>query len=321
MKLKEKSVMKKNWILRFAICLAAIGISQASGQSGSMPQEQTGAMESSNSPGIPKLIWIYREDVKPARGAQHQKVEQGFSQFWASHQVEPFLALDSMSGNASEAMFISGYNSYASFEKDFQIFAKAQNGPRKAEFEALEHQEADLINGVRSMVARYRPELSYRADSFMDGMPKSRYFQIETMRVRPGKNEEFANAAKMFVDAYQKSSIDQPFVIYEMVSGAPTGTYLVFTEMDSLGHLDMAGELDQRVTEAMGESNMKNLMSGMGEVFTSIERNLYAFNPKTSLVSEAFAAADPGFWSSPSRMLARTADPSPGKATPRKKNK
>jgi hypothetical protein len=309
---QEECGMRKNLVLLFAFSWVVAGFVPVFGQS---------APDSQNAAGIPKLIWIYREDIKPARSAQHQKIEQGFSQFWASNHVEPFLALDSISGNASEMMFISGYDSFAAFEKDFQVFEKAQDGPRKAEYQALAGQEADLVNGVRSVVARLRPDLSYRADSFMGGMPKSRYFQIETMRVRPGKSSAFAHGAKMFVDAYEKSSIEQPWVVYEVVSGGPSDTYLIFSEMNSLGVLDNEGEREQKITEAMGESAMKSLMDGSGEVFLSVERNLYAFNPKASLVSEAFAAMDPQFWGSHSRELAKSADVTVPKPASKKKNK
>jgi hypothetical protein len=305
--------MRKKLVLLFACSLFVAGFAPVFGQSG--------AADSQPGRGMPKLIWIYREDVKPARSTQHQKVEQGFTQFWASNHVEPFLALDSVSGNASEMTFISGYDSFAAFEKDFQTLAKAQDGARKAEYQALAGQEADLVNGVRSMVARFRPDLSYHADDFMSGMPKSRYFQIETMRVRPGKSSAFARGAKMFADAYEKSNIEQPWVVYEVVSGGPSETYLIFAEMNSLGILDSEGEREEKITEAMGESTMKSLMDGTGEVFLSIERNLYAFNPKTSLVSEAFAAADPEFWGSRASEPARAADMTTPKPASRKKGK
>ena len=44
--------------------------------------------------------------------------------------------------------------SLASMEKDYAIFGKASSG---AEYDALEKQEADLVNSVRSMVAVLRP--------------------------------------------------------------------------------------------------------------------------------------------------------------------
>jgi hypothetical protein len=41
---------------------------------------------------------------------------------------------------------------------------------------------------------------------------------------------------------------------------------------------------------------MKNLMKTAGDVFLSLENNVYAFNPNMSNVSKEFAAGDPKFW-------------------------
>src|SRR2546428_10890457 len=91
-------------------------------------------------PQLPKVLWIYREDTKPARGSAHERVERGFAQHWAKNKVEPFLALEAVSGNMTEVMFLSGYGSLAAMEKDYQNFGKASNG---AEYEALQRQEAE----------------------------------------------------------------------------------------------------------------------------------------------------------------------------------
>jgi hypothetical protein len=33
------------------------------------------------------VLWIYREDVKVARGIVHNRVERGYAQFWAKAQI------------------------------------------------------------------------------------------------------------------------------------------------------------------------------------------------------------------------------------------
>ena len=71
---------------------------------------------------LPRVLLIYREDAKPARGPVHSRVEQAFAQYWAKQKVQPFLALEAWSGNPNEVMFITGYDSLASMEKDYQLF-------------------------------------------------------------------------------------------------------------------------------------------------------------------------------------------------------
>src|SRR5712692_4255296 len=244
-------------------------------------------------PQLPKVLWIYREDVKPARASAHEKVEHGLAQHWAKSNIQPFLAVEAVSGTATEVMFLSGYDSLAAMEKDYQTFGKASNG---AEYDALERQEAELVNSVRAIVAVLRPDMSYRADRFMNVMPQSRYFSIETFRVRLGHDADFAAGGKLFQNAFEKMKREQPYAMYQVIMGAPEGTYLLFSPMKSLKEMDDEFANQGAFMQAMGEDNMKNLMKGAGDVFVTMESNVYAFNPNMSYVSKEFAAADPKYW-------------------------
>jgi len=244
-------------------------------------------------PEVPKVLWIYREDAKPSRGSAHERVERGFAQYWAKNNVQPFLGLEAVSGNATEVMFLSGYDSLAAMEKDYQAFGKAANG---AEYEALERQEAEVVTSVRSMVAVIRPDLSYRPERLMSVLPQSRYFNIETFRVRLGRDADFAAGGKLFRDAFEKLKRDQPYVMYQVMMGAPEGTYLLFSPLKSLKEIDDDFANQGALMQAMGDENMKNLMKGLGDVFLSMESNVYAFNPSISNVSKEFAAGDLKFW-------------------------
>jgi hypothetical protein len=244
-------------------------------------------------PQLPKVLWIYREDTKPGRSSAHQKVEHGFAQYWAKNKVQPFLAIEAISGTATEVMFLSGYGSLAAMEQDYQNFGKASNGP---EYEALTRQEADLVNSVRATVAILRPDMSYKPERMMSVMPQSRYLSIETFRVRLGHDADFAAGSKLFQNAFEKMKREQPYVMYQVIMGAPEGTYLLFSPMKSLKEVDDEYANQGAFMQAMGEENMKNLMKGVGDVFVTMENNVYAFNPQMSNVSKEFAAADPKFW-------------------------
>jgi len=242
---------------------------------------------------LPRVLLIYREDAKPARGPAHSKVEQGFAQYWAKQKVQPFLGLEAWSGNPNEVMFISGYDSLATMEKDYQAFGKAANGP---EYDSLIRQEAELINSSRAIVAMLRPDLSYRADRFMSVLPQCRYFSIETFRVRLGKDADFEAGSKQFQNAFEKMKRDTPYVMYQVIMGGAEGTYLLFFPLKSLKDLDDDFASQGAMIQAMGEENMKSLMKSAGDVFLSLESNVYAFNPNMSNVSKEFAAGDPKFW-------------------------
>ncbi len=246
-----------------------------------------------NQSDAPRVLWIYREEAKPARGAAHARVEQGLAQHWAKNNVGPFLAVESVSGNANEVMFLSAYGSLAEFEKDYQAFGRAANGP---EYDALELQEAELVNKQRSMVAMLRPDLSYHPERLLSVLPQSRYFNIETFRVRLGHDADFAAGGKLFVSAFEKLKREQPYVMYQVTMGALEGTYLLVSPMKSLKEIDDEFANEGALVQAMGEENMKNLMKTTGDVFISMESNVYAFNPNMSNVPKEVVAADPKFW-------------------------
>ena len=283
--------MKKNLFLSLVVSALCFGAVQAAAQTAT----QTTATQMTASTTLPKVMWLYHETVKPAKGTEHAKVEQGFARLWAKAQVQPFLGLESLS-STNETLFVSGYDSFASFETDYQVFMKTSSGSMQTEFNALERQEADVISNIRSAVAVLRDDISYKADGFMQGLPQARYLEIMTMRLAPGKEEQFAEVAKFYRDAFQKGDWDAPFAIYRIMFGAPEGTYLVVVPMKSLKTMDEAMVTHPRLLQAMGEDNMKRIMKTAAEIVTYSETNLYAFNPKISNVSAEFAAADPQFW-------------------------
>jgi len=156
-----------------SVCLLLIVIAMLAGAVSAAAQTQ---------PQLPKVLWIFREDTKPARGGSHEKVEHGFAQYWAKNKVQPFLAVQAVSGTATEVMFLSGYDSLASMERDMQAFDKASSG---AEFDALERQEADLVSTVRSTVAVLRPDMSYHPERMMSVMPQSKQSTNRPVSLQP----------------------------------------------------------------------------------------------------------------------------------------
>lgn len=262
---------------------------------------------------MPKVVWLYEESVRPAMNNVHERVEHSFSQFWAKAQVQPFLGLDSLS-STNETLFVSGYDSFGAFENDFQIFNKAMNGSAQSEFGTLERQEAGVINGIRSRVAVLQDELSCMTDRFRSELPKSRYFQIMSFRIQPGKDQDFASVAKFYRSAFEKGDYQHPFAIYRVVFGGQGSNYLVFVPMKSLKAIDDTMTTETAILKGMGEDAYTNIMKTAGEAVISEENNLYAFCPKMSNVSKDFAAVDPEFWTPKADIKAAPAPKATGEA-------
>jgi len=69
--------MRKRYVFLMVICLVLFG------------QCLIWAQASASS-GVPKVVWMFREDVKVARGMVHDRVETAFARLWAKDKCSRF---------------------------------------------------------------------------------------------------------------------------------------------------------------------------------------------------------------------------------------
>jgi hypothetical protein len=81
-------------------------------------------------------------------------------------------------------------------------------------------------------------------------------------------------------------------MVYQVISGAPAGTYLLVAPFASLKSLDDA--LAAVPTYACPEEKVAKKAAAEGEIMH--ENLLFRVEPEISYVSDDFAAADPAFW-------------------------
>ncbi len=244
----------------------------------------------------PKLLIIYREDVKPGKTLAHAKMETAWTQaLLRINWPTPMLALTSMSG-PDQVWFTIGYDTFADLEKGTKLeessagFAqiRQQYGPS----------ESDFLDSSRSMIAVLQPELSYKTDF---DLTATRYFRVRTVRIPSGHGEDWTAMRKLLVAAFTKANTGGPLIVYRVAIGAPSGTYLIFAPYKSLA------ELDQQV-------NMREIMGGDFDKFAelatkasvSTEDALFSINNRMSLPAKEWVAADPTFWR-PKPMVAKAA--------------
>ena len=242
-------------------------------------------------PGPPRVLQIFREEVKPGKGPAHQKWETGWPRAfakvnWPTH----FLGMTSVSG-PSEAWFLTGYESFAAWEKDRQNFDN--NRTLKAEDDRLTAGDGEFLSASRSIVAAYREDLSSKV---VIQLPKMRYFRVLTFRVRPGHDSDFEEAAKIIKAGYEKANVALPWASYQVSLGMPTPTYLVFLPMKSFDEIDASVARSKTMQEAYGEENQKKMTKLASDGYLTIDSNIFAFDPKMSYPAKEFIAADPEFW-------------------------
>lgn len=241
----------------------------------------------------PKVISLYREEVKPARGAQHAALEATYAAHWAKHGVQPYLALNAITGPASDVVFVSSYPGWESVDKDMAAYDKGAAAP---EFAGIARKEAELVSSVRAVMAELHPELSYNAEKMMSELPHARYVWIRTVRVKPGHGADFVEMSKALLKAHQDAKVDESWAAYRVVAGAPSGTYLMFQTSRLLAEEEGSDAAHKAMRDAAGAEYAAKMAKLAEASVASDQSELYALSPKMSLVSKEFAAADAAFW-------------------------
>ena len=253
----------------------------------------------------PKVLRLVRETIKPGRAAAHEKLGTVLAHTMARGKYPVnFLALSAVTGD-EESWTLESHDSFASVENADTFIEKAP--VLKWSLGRYEAQDGEFISARRRMLAAYRKDLSYHGEQLAQTLPKMRYMSVVMVRLRPSRDAEFSEAVRTVAAAYEKSNSDQPLVIYQVVSGAQSPTFLFFTSMASLTAMDDAGRRGKALRDALGEQGGAFVLKTSTEVTASSESFLFAFNPRTSYVSKDFAAADADFW---------TPKPPPKPATP-----
>ncbi len=244
--------------------------------------------------GPPAVLRIIRQTMKPGAVAEQEKLAATAARALARARYPAnFLALSSITGGL-ETWIVESHDSFASVEAASTF---VENTPAvKWWLSQYEAQAGAAVTDVRRILAIFRPDLSYRGDQFAMDLPKMRYMSLVMVRLLPARDTEFAEAVRLVKAAYEKTGSDQPLVIYQVVSGAPSPAYLFFSPMVSLKSMDDSPARGKAMREALGEDGAAKTVKTSSEVTAASESFLFTLNPKLSYVSKEFAAVDPEFW-------------------------
>ena len=267
--------MRKILLAFFALCLFVSAAFEARAQSAPPP----------------KVLSIFREEIKAGRGAAHENLETGYVQ--ASHKAKwpvYYLAMTAEFGG-SDAWFITAYESYAAMAKDRTESRK--NPQLSAEYDRLDAKDAEFRTGQRSFVCSLNEELTIGGAFDVTQM---RYFSVNTVRVRPGHDQEWQEARRLIAEAVRKAVPDAHSIVYSVTAGMPSGTYLVFTPRKSLAELDPNPAVGKAVQDALGEENAKKRQKLLSDSVISTETTIYGFSPRMSYVPKEWAKTGGDFW-------------------------
>jgi len=235
--------------------------------------------------GPPAVIRAFHEEIKQGKSAAHERSEAAFMQAAAKANFPAhILGLTNITG-ISQAVFLEAFDTFASIPGAEAVLDKPEFGP-------LDAVDAELRTSQWSQLARYRTDLSYGAEKI--DLRKARFLSIETIRIREGQAQKFEELVKTLVSGAVKSGDNQPVAAYEVISGAPGGTYLVLEPMASLKSLDEGPQREQALVQAM--PNGPQTLRELSETMASEESILFAVNPAMSYVPKEWITSSPEFW-------------------------
>jgi hypothetical protein len=253
--------------------------------------------------GPPKVISLVREEIKPGRGSAHAKSAASFIAA-ANKANAPLhrIALVPVSGDDNAVVYVQAFDSFADVEASYKQMEEtvAANAAFKAELDRLDREEIDQHASQRRAYYTLRPELSYEPRT-PDQTGKSRFMSIITTRIKPGRVPDYVDYIKSLNVARKKAGVDAHTAVYQVMTGAPTGTFLSFTSMRSLSDIDdirqRMEQSQKAVEEALGGPDVtKQRRMLLSEIVADGYNTLYAMEPSLSRPPALIAAADPDFW-------------------------
>jgi hypothetical protein len=260
----------------------------------------------------PPILQIYRDQIKPSKIAEYSRIEGEAALACARASTWPYLTIQSMTG-PQEVWFISGFDSYAAMERSEEPFAR--NALLSAELNRMLEAKASLVGDPRAVYAQYRDDLSSNTGLIQPG---ARFFSITMVTVRPGHEREFEDIHHTLKSVRQRAGIEDNRVVYQVVSGMPRNTFLIFSAHHSLQNAGLAlfPAVDDYATD-VDDSTRNRFDDYTRLAVQSSETWVFSVSPAMSNPAGEWIVDDPEFWRSSPPLQRQAAPKKPADNTPR----
>ncbi len=189
------------------------------------------------------------------------------------------FGLTALTGPA-ESWLIETHNSFDSLEQFDQGAARGRNGGGE---------------DSRSLIAFYRQWWSHRPEEALQALRKARYLQISLYRIAVGAENDLAEILRARRASLDSINLDRPDLVYQVVAGAPSGTFLLISPLPSLRVLDEG--VSRSAAAYLRSTGSPSSRNGPNRpVELSHENLIFRLDPRLSVVSDDFGAAAPDFW-------------------------
>jgi len=233
---------------------------------------------------VPPIVQLVR---KPGTGGASLKP------YANSQAAINVIGMASVTG-LPETWLVESHFSFASVEDlDQRISAVS---PVRSLGDTGDPLQDDVLMPSRTMLALYRPNWSYRPDQAIRMFPRARYFQVSLFRIRPGTESEFGELIRLRRATADVINLDRPDLAYQVISGAPAGTFVFLAPIASLRNFDDGVNPVPVFAEGLANARAKDGSKIAADTEMSREHVLFRVEPRISYVSREFADVDPDFW-------------------------
>jgi hypothetical protein len=253
----------------------------------------------------PKFLHIFREQVKAGRSADHAKWEAGWPAAYEKAKAPyNYVALASLTG-PTEVWYVTTLASQAAYGE--MLASESKNPALSTELDRLQKGDGEFLSEGNALQAMARPDLSY--GEFPD-IALMRFWEITTWRVKPGHDEGFDAAVKAYMSAVKRAGTPSRWRTYQVVAGAPAGTYLIFSSVASFADFDRGAADSETIWKGKTEEEGTTIGKFLTDGLINRVGNRYRLDPVQSYVPKEVRAKDPAFWMpKPAAVRSTTAKP------------
>ena len=252
----------------------------------------------------PPFLYFQIEEVAPGQTSAHlDNLAAQLAVYrhagWPLHSI----ALDSIAGPGNEFVILVGFETFHAMDQTNVDFADSPKDLTR--YQQLTNEEDAMLESHRGLVGVYRPDLSYQVDH--NAMAHARVVFMNEQIVRAGQSDEYESDMKFVVQAFSDAHTKINEYVYQIVAGAPPGTYIRIEPLRGLGDWDDWPNQMKNTMESLDDAGRKRFLE-LGKDYTvetpaaahalgdSPATRLYNIHPELSSVTDSFAAKDPAFW-------------------------
>jgi hypothetical protein len=240
---------------------------------------------------VPKIIQIYKDEVKMGSQMTYDNLIRQVRQTVNSSNAGLFwVAATPITGHAGTVSFITFHENFADVEATGKTWEKAMAPLMKDA--SFNRELGQSVGSSKSIIARYREDLSYRPEKFDMGTATN--WELGIVKLKPGTSMDFADLEKESLELHKRGNIDEHWVVYQVEYGSSQPTFLFLTGLKSLADLD--SDLKDAHKAVFTDAVRRRFSTTAREVVTSEEGVLLAVRPDISRPSQTLVAANPSFW-------------------------